>query len=298
MNELALTESSALRLEYADQVEVLNEVDPVPLLSDEEHASTEMVAAYFGVGVEAIKSLVKDNRDELESNEYDVISGDALRSFKDLCEIPTRGRSYARFTERTVLFVAMLLRESPKARAIRTRLLDKAQGRNEPPAREPSRKELAYMVIEAEEKAEIESARADKAETRAIAIEAKYAEYEGGPGMTPTRFHKKHFSEVPSKKFFEHLYARSYLIDQRGKGAWDDKHECYKDGPQHFEPAAKGKPFLYLHEGGFRGGKRRFRTYVRPGDPELLFKAALIRDGLRGNQHTPGHLFAIEGGAS
>jgi hypothetical protein len=140
--------------------------------------------------------------------------------------------------------------------------------------------------------------RADKAEERADVAERKFAEFEGGPGITATKFHKKYFSEVPAKAFFEHLYAKGYLIDQRGQGAWDEKNQCYKDGPQHFEPGYRGKPYLYLHEAGIFGGRRRFKTLVRPGDPELLFKAQLVKDGLRGNQHTVNPLFAIGGGAS
>lgn len=163
---------------------------------------------------------------------------------------------------------------------------------------EPSRKDLAKYWYEAEERAELESARADKAEHRAEVAERKFAEFEGGPGITPTKFHKKYFSEVPAREFFEHLYAKGYLIDQRGQGSWDEKNQCYKDGPQHFEPSYKGKPYLYLHEAGIYGGKRRFKTLVRPGEPELAFKVQLVREGLRGNQHTVNPLFAIEGGAS
>lgn len=162
---------------------------------------------------------------------------------------------------------------------------------------EPSRKELAKYWYEAEERAELESARADKAEHRAEIAERKMDEYEGGPGMTLTRFHKKHFSEVPHLKFFNHLYGADYVIDERNK-VWDEANQEWKPGPRHLEPKAKGKPFLYLHEAGFYGKKRRFRTYVRPGNAELLFKAQLIKDGLRGNQHMNNPLFAIEGGAS
>lgn len=164
------------------------------------------------------------------------------------------------------------------------------------PQQPMSRKDLARQWFEAEEKAELEAARADKAEQRAEVAERKFAEFEGGPGITLTKFHKKFFSEVPERLFFEHVYAREYLIDQRGMGPWDEKNLCYRDGPQHFEPGAKGKPYLYLHEAGIYGGKRRFKTLVRPGDPELNFKARLVADGLRGNAHTTGYLFAIEGG--
>lgn len=133
-------------------------------------------------------------------------------------------------------------------------------------------------------------------EERADVAERKFAEFEGGPGITLTRFHKKYFSEVPARVFFEHLYAKGYLIDQRGQGPWDEKNQCYKDGPQHFEPSFRGKPFLYLHEAGIFRKKRRFKTLVRPGDPELAFKHRLVADGLRGNVHTTDYLFAIEGG--
>ncbi|MDF5759192.1 hypothetical protein [Spongiactinospora sp. TRM90649] len=293
MNELALTESPSLRAACAGQVEVLAEIDPVTLLADGTHVSTGMVAAYFGVGIEAIKSLIKDNRPELEANEYRVISGDELRSFKDLSGAGPRARSFALFTERTVLLVAMLLRDSAKARAIRTRLLDRAQGKDAPAVREPSRRELAQWVIEAEERAELEAARADKAEHRAETAEKKFAEFEGGPGITLTKFHKKYFSEVSERRFFEHLYAKGYLIDQRGRGAWDERRQTHKDGPQHFEPSYRGKPFLYLHEAGIYGGKRRFKTLVRPGDPELSFKAQLVAEGLTGNQHIVNPLFAL-----
>lgn len=175
--------------------------------------------------------------------------------------------------------------------------INPALAENLPVPAEPSRKELAKYWYEAEERAELESVRADKAEHRAEVIERKFEEYEGGPGMTLTRFHKKHFSEVGAKAFFDHLYAADYVIDERGK-VWDEANQEYKQGPRHLEPKAKGKPFLYLHEGGIYGKKRRFRTYVRPGHAELQFKAQLVKDGLRGNQHTAGHLFAIEGGSA
>ncbi|WP_068922141.1 phage antirepressor KilAC domain-containing protein [Planobispora rosea] len=124
MNEIAFLESRTLRQEYADRAGVLEAVKPLRKMTDDLHVTTEMVAAYFEVGVEAIKSLVKDNRSELEANEYRVLEGDELRSFKDLCGIAGRGRSMALFTRRTVLNVGMLLRDSEVARKVRTYLLD------------------------------------------------------------------------------------------------------------------------------------------------------------------------------
>ncbi|WP_326643032.1 hypothetical protein OG884_06175 [Streptosporangium sp. NBC_01755] len=136
-----------------------------------------------------------------------------------------------------------------------------------------------------------------KLEVRALVAESTVKEIEGGDGLTPTAFHKKYFSDVRERDFFEHLYRKNYLLDQRGKGAWDEKKQRYKDGSEHRHPSFKGKPFFYLHFGGTFGDKRREHTRVRPGTPELALKAALIKDGLPANPHLTG-LFAIEGGAS
>ncbi|MET9339211.1 BRO family protein [Nonomuraea sp. NPDC003804] len=153
-----------------------------------------------------------------------------------------------------------------------------------------SNRELAAMVIE-------EADRADRAELRADVAEGKFRAIEAGDGLTLTAFHKKYLSEVTERTFFEHLYSRGYLIDQRGKGSQRED-GTYRDGAEHRHPTFKGKQYFYLHGSGVHGNKRRENTRVRPGDPELLLKAALIKDGLRANQHTVGHLFAIEGGAS
>ncbi|MEV4247021.1 hypothetical protein AB0J63_26855 [Streptosporangium canum] len=303
MNELALTESPSLRAQYADRVDVLDKVGKLRRLPNDVRVTTEMVANYYEVGVEAIKSVVKDNRAELEANGYKVLTGreraEFVRSLGDLTLPPAR--HLALFPPRAILNVGQLLRDSEIAKEVRTALLDAGEretGQAVAPALpEPSRKELAQYWYEAEQRAEVEAARAVKAESRARAIEGKFREFEGGDGITLTKFHKKHFSEVGERTFFEHLYSRHYLIDQRSKGS-EREDGTRRDGPEHAHPGAKGKQFLYLHEGGVHGGRRRHRTYVRPGDPELLFKAALVRDGLRGNQHVVGQLFAIEGGAS
>lgn len=124
MNEIALTESRALRMDYADRTSVLDAVKPVRMMADDLHITTEMVAAYFEVGVKAIESLAFDNREELDANEYRVISGNELTSFKEVCGIRSRARSLALFTRRTVLNVGMMLRDSGVARSVRTYLLD------------------------------------------------------------------------------------------------------------------------------------------------------------------------------
>jgi restriction system protein len=83
-----------------------------------------MVAAYFQVGVKAIRSLVVDHRAELKTNGYRVLTGSELSSFKELSGIQSHTASLAIFSRRAVLNVAMLLRDSEVARQVRAYLLD------------------------------------------------------------------------------------------------------------------------------------------------------------------------------
>jgi hypothetical protein len=174
--------------------------------------------------------------------------------------------------------------------AVKAHEAEVAEAADQVPVRKLSNRELAVLVIE-------EADRADKAEFRAEVAEGKFQAIEAGDGLTLTAFHKKYFSEVTERTFFEHLYSRGYLIDQRGKGSERDD-GTFRDGPEHRHPTFKGKPFFYLHGSGVHGKKRRENTRVRPGNPELLLKAALTKDGLRANEHKAGYLFSIEGGAS
>ncbi|MGW0812561.1 restriction endonuclease [Streptomyces viridiviolaceus] len=124
ISETALLESPALRSSVLDRTDVLDRVKALSLLPDGMHVTTAMVAAYFEVGTEAIKSLVKDHRAELEDSGYRLLTGEQLRSFKNLSGVQSRARSLALFPRRAVLNVAMLLRDSEVARQVRVYLLD------------------------------------------------------------------------------------------------------------------------------------------------------------------------------
>lgn len=108
---------------------------------------------------------------------------------------------------------------------------------------------------------------------------ARADQYEANPGITPTVFHKTYFSGVTERHFFEHLYRKDYLIDQRN-ARWDERKEEWKPGPEHLHPTAKGKRYFYLQPTLDRGGVRRSQTLVIPGDAEHDLVAALERDGL------------------
>lgn len=124
INETVLLESKSLRAGVATRTDVLDKVKALSLLPDGMHVTTAMVAAYFLVGVKAVRSLVLDHREELEANGYRVLSGAELSSFKELSGIQSRTPTLALFSRRAVLNVAMLLRDSDVARQVRVHLLD------------------------------------------------------------------------------------------------------------------------------------------------------------------------------
>lgn len=104
-------------------------------------------------------------------------------------------------------------------------------------------------------------------------------QYETNPGISPTEFHKVWFPQVRHTEFFEHLYRRDYLIDQRN-ARWDKRRQEWRDGPHHMWPTAKGKRYFYLHPQIDSRGFRREQTLVIPGEAELDLVAALEREGL------------------
>lgn len=127
--ELALTESPTLRAEFAGRVEVLDRVKALSLLPDGVHATTDLVASYYEVDIEAVKSTIRRHRAELESNGLKTLRGGELREFKRSTEgqadpLSKNLNALALFTRRTILNVGQLLTESPVAKAVRTYLLD------------------------------------------------------------------------------------------------------------------------------------------------------------------------------
>jgi hypothetical protein len=100
------------------------------MLPDGLHVTTRMVADYFEVGEEAVKSVAKRHREELRSNGMRTLRGADLQFFEranmDLSQASyPQGRAHLTlYTRRAILNVAMLLRDSEVARRVRTYLLD------------------------------------------------------------------------------------------------------------------------------------------------------------------------------
>lgn len=133
--------------------------------------------------------------------------------------------------------------------------------------------------------ARAERARADKAEAY-LAVEQKHrAAIEGGDGIHLTDFGKKFFSEVAARAFDEHLYSHGWLINQRNTRVRPDG--SIRDGYDHRKPTAKGRRFIYDHDQGNYGSRRRFQARVRP-QMEIELRDALAAEGLPVNMHSTG----------
>ncbi|MFC7813245.1 restriction endonuclease [Streptomyces sp. NPDC057367] len=130
ISETALLESAALRSSVLERTDVLDRVKALSLLPDGMHVTTAMVATYFEVAAEAIRQLAKRHRAELAANGMIVLRGADLRHFErdnmslSLGSYPQARRSLTAYSRRAVLNIAMLLRDSPVARQVRTYLLD------------------------------------------------------------------------------------------------------------------------------------------------------------------------------
>ncbi|GGO49310.1 hypothetical protein GCM10012287_26350 [Streptomyces daqingensis] len=131
--ESVLLESQAARSGMSHRIEVLDKVKALALSADGVHATTRDVAEYFEVGEQAVHNLLRRHREELERNGLRVLQGPELQEYLTLKlsvtseaakSYPQRRPHLAVYTRRTVLNVAMLLRDSDVARRVRAYLLD------------------------------------------------------------------------------------------------------------------------------------------------------------------------------
>ena len=129
MKELDLIENQDIREKMISNVSVLEKVKDLLLLGDSEFATTQQVADYYEVGLEAIKSIIKRHKEELLSNGYSYMkkSEIILMVHNEPIEIPNRGTGI--FTRRAILNVGMLLRDGEIAHQVRTSLLNMSENK-------------------------------------------------------------------------------------------------------------------------------------------------------------------------
>ena len=138
MKETQFISDRHLRDKNVGRFEVLEKVKDLLLISGTDYAVLSQVADYYEVGLEAIASLVKDNREELLEDglinatgvETKQILGKFSKDFANqrgyfTCDgIKFNHRNNLLFTRRSILRVGMLLRDSLIAREVRSQLLN------------------------------------------------------------------------------------------------------------------------------------------------------------------------------
>lgn len=134
--EVILTESKTMRREYIDNeqnYDILDKIKALPYLTDDMVLSVEQVSNYYEVSNEAIKTVIKRHRDELEEDGISTMVGEELKDFKQILTevhgasqlpIGKRTASLTIVTKRAMLRIGMLLTTSPIAKKVRNYLLD------------------------------------------------------------------------------------------------------------------------------------------------------------------------------
>lgn len=177
MSDLTLPDARNERDQLAGRTDVLDRVGVLRTLPDDLHVTTPMVAEFYGVDMDTIRQLVQRNRDELDADGYRVVSRSEFESdIASLSNLDPKVRQIALFPRRAVLRVGMLLRDSEVARQVRDYLLD-AERPNATihflvPQTMP---EALRLAADQYERAEIEKARADAAETAQRTLAARVA---------------------------------------------------------------------------------------------------------------------------
>lgn len=146
---LKLTEEQLLmvqeaREEMVERIDVLEKVKGLLLLPAIGMATTQQVADFYEVGVEAIQKIIQRNGDELRSDGYCLMTGGEVKKLEvdnmsvskivnkrgyflietDNGFVKIAYPSNGLFSKRAILRVGMLLRDSEVAKEVRTQLLN------------------------------------------------------------------------------------------------------------------------------------------------------------------------------
>ncbi|AVO21649.1 hypothetical protein HWB60_gp047 [Mycobacterium phage TChen] len=142
-----LTESGARdqRDYLASRTDVLDKVGVLRCLPDDMHVTTDMLAEFYGVGFEAVRSVVKRNRDEFDADGMTVVSRGEFDERFNLDLSSNRANSFTLYPRRAVLRMGMLLRDSAVARNVRDYLLNAEQSS---PARELTEDEKLFEAFQ------------------------------------------------------------------------------------------------------------------------------------------------------
>lgn len=132
-----------LRDQYIDRLDILEKVKALFLIPEVNLMSTGMVAKFFDVPVDTIKSVYKNNSEEVDSDgvkrlkaseifdgsmndlsNFQRVPGGVITTCADGQKFQLTNRDSIYYTPRSIMRLAMLLRDSKVAQEVRTRILD------------------------------------------------------------------------------------------------------------------------------------------------------------------------------
>ena len=122
-NEQVLIESKSFRSQYYDKVDVLDKAGQLAMLPGGTWTTIAGAAEFFGVAPDAIESVIKRHREELEENGLVTLRGSELKDLKaqvndpsatltEASLIPAKTSQFTVLPRKAVLNIAMLLTES------------------------------------------------------------------------------------------------------------------------------------------------------------------------------------------
>ena len=125
-------ESKSIRNDTLDNVsyDFLDKIKVVPYLTNDMVLSTNQIANYYECGLEAVKTIIKRNREEFEADGMIVLKGQDLKDFKEkIGEVQTEptlnyASSLTILPKRSLLRVGMILTNNALSTKIRNYLLN------------------------------------------------------------------------------------------------------------------------------------------------------------------------------
>lgn len=125
--DVDLIEQEGVRNQFIDRVDVLGKVKELLTLPNTELCTTKIVADYYEVPSDTVRSIFKRHKDELTMNGVKVVEAEELKQLKtDVQDAPLlhQARSLTVYSKRAVLNIGMLLRDSKVAQEVRSQLLN------------------------------------------------------------------------------------------------------------------------------------------------------------------------------
>lgn len=134
MTEYEITMNQELRETYMNRVEVLDKVKKLFLIPGMEVMTTKQVADYFEVDVKTLQSVYQRNKSEVDTDGVVLKKPSDFQNLRNegfQIEIKIANRGELCFSQRAILRIAMLLRDSAIAKEVRTQLLNAFENASE-----------------------------------------------------------------------------------------------------------------------------------------------------------------------